>query len=147
MEEAVDAMVAPAAQDAWERLSPQEQVAEVLKKVDDYDERAVAELEDVSLRGDEASLETRQAFEEALRFRRNADVLCDGIADAYAAGVVDGEDLEAAVEAVGFDTETIARREDVLEDVASVYELDFRPYGGTLVQDDGDDGTTEADAW
>jgi hypothetical protein len=61
--------------------------------------------------------------------------------------VIDGEGLEAAVEAVGFDTETIARREDVLEDVASVYELDFKPYGGTLIQDDEGEGTTEADAW
>jgi hypothetical protein len=69
-------------------------------------------------------------------------------ADAFASGAVDGDELEAAVEAVGYDTETIARREDVLEDVASVYELDFRPYGGTLIQEDGnEEGTTEADAW
>jgi hypothetical protein len=147
-EDAVDAMVAPSARDAWAELSPREQVIEVLQKADEYDERAAELLEDVPLRGSDPSPETRETFEDALRIRRNADVLRDGIADAYASGVIDGDELEAAVEAVGYDTETIARREDVLEDVASVYELDFRPYGGTLIQEEGDDaGTTEADAW
>ncbi|WP_335999197.1 hypothetical protein [Halorientalis halophila] len=144
--EVVDAMVAPAARDAWEALSATEQVIEVLEKAGEYDGRAVDTLEDVPLRGEEASLSTREAFEEALRYRRNADVLRDGIADAFASDVIDEATLEAAVEEFGFDTETIARREDALEDVASVYELDFRPYGGTLIQRDEED-TTAADAW
>lgn len=147
-EETVDALVAPSARDAWEALSPRERVVEVLRKAHEFDERAVERLEDVPLSGDVASPETRETFEEALRLRRNADVLRDGIADAYAGDVIDGDDLEAAVGAAGFDTGTIARREDALETVASVYDLDFRPYGGTLVQGDGDDETTtEADAW
>jgi hypothetical protein len=145
-EEVVDAMVSPTARDAWESLSSTEQVIEVLQKAHDYDQQAADLLEDVPLSGEQASLEIRQTFEDALRHRRNADIFRDGIADAYASGLIDDEELEGAVESFEFETETIARREDVLEDVASVYELDFKPYGGTLIQED-EEQKTEADAW
>lgn len=38
----------------------------------------------------------------------------------------------------GFDTRAVARRKAELERVTSVYGLDFRLYGGTLLEKDSD---------
>lgn len=131
----VDSMVAPEAREAWEALSPTEQVVEVLEMADDYDERAADLLDGIEVDGDDPDESTVAAFEEATRLRNNADAFRDGIAAAYDEGHVGDEALVTAVESFGFDTETIARREDELERVTSVYDLDYRPYGGTLIQE------------
>ena len=67
----------------------------------------------------------------------------DGVAAAYADGVVGDDELVAAVEESDFDTAVIAEREDELERVANAYDLDFRPYGGTLMHDEEDEGDDE----
>jgi len=134
-DDVVDSMVAPDARDAWESLSPVEQVIEVLKMADSYDERAADLLAGIELTSDTADEETLSTFEEATRLRDNADAFRNGIAAAYDEGYVDDDGLVDAVESFGFDTDTIARREDELERITSAYDLDYRPYGGTLIQE------------
>lgn len=134
-DDVVDSMVAPEARDSWESLTPVEQVIEVLTMADGYDERAADLLSDIDIDGSVPDEATRSAFEEATRLRNNADAFRNGVAAAYDAGRVDDDGLVEAVESFGFDTETIARREDELERVTSAYDLDYRPYGGTLIQE------------
>jgi len=132
----VEELVAPSARAAWDDLSASEQVAEVLAAAADYDENAVETLAAIPTDGsmDPGAIEER--FGEARRCRRNADTFRDGVATAYADGHVDEDGLVAAIESVGFDTDTIAERESELERVANHYDLDFQPYGGTLIEDD-----------
>jgi tagatose-1,6-bisphosphate aldolase non-catalytic subunit AgaZ/GatZ len=133
-EDIVDAMVAPAAREAWTGLSPSEQVSEVLEMANCYDREAVELLASIDVDG---SAETqRETFDEAMRLRRNADTFRDGVAAAYASGHVDADQLVCAVEESDFDTDGIARREDELERVTAVFDYNFKPYGGTLVQED-----------
>ena len=131
----VDAMVAPSAREEWNALDGDEQVAEVLEMASRYDERAADTLEGIEVDSDEPDAETREAFAEARRLRRNADGFRDGIASAYDTGHIDDDGLVAAIERVEFDTDEIARREDELERVTSAYDFDYRPYGGTLIQE------------
>lgn len=142
--DAVDGLVAPSARDAWDALDPDEQVREVLAKADDYDDRAIELLETVD--GAPSDDPVRERLEEAKRLRRNADMLRDAIADAYSSGNVSDEELRAAVEAHGFDTTRVARRERLLERVADTHEIDFRPYGGTLLHEEGGQRGSP-DAW
>lgn len=137
----VDAMVASSARDAWNALDAERQVVEVLEQAHDYDEAAIEALASIPTDGsaDPETVESR--FEEARRCRTNADTFRDGIAAAYASGVVDDAELRGAVEEVGFDTDLIAEREDELERVANHFELDYQPYGGTLIQTDEGPGT------
>ncbi|WP_135822804.1 hypothetical protein [Halostella litorea] len=146
--EAVDAVVAEEALDAWAELSPREQVVELLKMADSFDERAVEELNAIPVDRGSPTDEMRERFEEAKRLRRNADVLRDGIAAAYDEGYVGDDELVDAVESFGFDTATIAEREDSLDAVANAYDLDFRAYGGTLMSDrEPDEDAEEFEAW
>jgi len=140
----VETVVADEARTAWESLSPSEQAAELLSMAADYDRRATELLASIPLGGTDApDMDTNaeeetpptaveEQFEEATRRRRNADLIRDGIADAYAAGRIDDEAILEVVETVGFDTGRIARRERRLEAVADAHGFDFRPYGGTL---------------
>ncbi|WP_121823417.1 hypothetical protein [Halostella salina] len=146
--EAVDAVVADEARDAWASLSPREQVVELLKLADRFDERAVDELDSIPLDRGSPTEDMRERFEEAKRLRRNADTLRDGIAAAYDEGYVGDGALVDAVESFDFDTATIAEREDSLDAVANAYDLDFRPYGGTLMTDDEpEEDAEEFEAW
>lgn len=144
--EAVDALVAGDARSDWEALTPTEQVVAMLDAAADFDERAVQVLEGIPC--DEVNdSSVRGEFDEALRVRRNADLLRNAIADAYSDGYVDDDQLVEAVECHGFETETIARREDLLETVAEAHGFDFRPYGGTLMDpSDGHDRYAPAEA-
>lgn len=130
--EAVDALVAGDARSDWEALSSVEQVVAVLDAAASFDERAVQALDGIPIDG-ETSGSDRHDFEEARRFRRNADMLRNAIADAYSEDYVDDDQLVEAVERHGFETDTIAKREDLLESVAEAHGLEFRPYGGTLM--------------
>jgi hypothetical protein len=144
----VDRVVAEGAHEAWDALSPREQAAELLTMADDFDARAVEALAAIPL--DEATLtgDGRDRFEEAMRCRRNADRIRDGVADGFANGHLSDDDLVGAVECAGFDTDAIAEREDRLESVAAAYDVDFRPYGGTLMDDAGGDGAVpEGEVW
>jgi hypothetical protein len=143
----VDELVAPAARDAWDALGPAEQVQEVLQMADEYDERACDLLEDIPLEADAAESEVQPPFREAMRYRRNADGFRNGVADAYADGLLADEAFVAAVEDYGFDTDGIARREDLLESVANVHDVTFRPYGGTLMDTEEGDDPDEFEAW
>lgn len=134
-EDVVGSLVAPDARPAWEELSAREQAVEVLAKADEYDERAVEHLDAVPLNADREAVVGD--VEEALRCRRNADAFRDGLAAAYADGHLDDDALVGALEDVGFDTETLAEREDLLEQVDDAYGLEYRPYGGTLMDADG----------
>lgn len=131
----VDALVAPAAREAWDELAAVERTAEVLRSADRFDRHAAELLAGIDVTTDAPEGDVREIFDEAMRLRRNADAFRDGVADAYAEGLLDDDQLVAAVETVGFDTETIARREDELERVTSAYDFEYRPYGGTLVQE------------
>lgn len=144
----VDRVVASEARDAWAALSPRERVAELLGMADDYDQRALDHLRAIPVdrRTDVDDATVAERYEEALRLRRNADVVRDAVAAAYAEGRVDDGELVAAVESHGFDTGTVAAREDRLETVAEVHDLDFRPYGGTLMDAAGDE-REGYDAW
>lgn len=142
---AVDTVVAEEARDAWAALSPQRQVLEVLEMAADYDRRALDRLDAVELAGGDLAGDDRERVDEALRCRRNADRLRDAVADAYSSGHVGDDALVAAVEAASFDTETVARREDRLDDVAAVYDVNFRPYGGTLFDVEDRDDTQDRD--
>lgn len=130
-----DHLVAPSARDAWDALDPAQQVIEVLEMAADYDREAVERLADID--ESDPSEAAEPVYREAVRYRRNADMLRSGIADAYASGVVVDDDLVDAVEDAGFDTSAIAEREEELERVATAFGFDFRPYGGTLM-DEGD---------
>lgn len=140
-EQVVDAMVAPEARDAWAALTPREQAVEVLGMADEYDRRAVEHLESVPL---EVSADPEPDLAEARRLRRNADVFRDGVAAAYAEGHVDDEGLVAAVEESAFDTARVARREELMEQVAKVHDVEFRPYGGTLMGESDRETATPA---
>jgi hypothetical protein len=142
----VDRVVADGAREAWNALSPSEQAAELIEMADDFDARAVEGLAAVPL--DDAALtgDARDRFEEAMRCRHNADRIRDGVADGFASGHLRDADLVGAVERTGFDTDAIAEREDRLESVAAAYDVDFRPYGGTLM-DDGDGAVPEGEVW
>jgi hypothetical protein len=134
-EDVVESMVAPEARDAWNDLDPVEQVQEVLAMADTYDRKAADALAAIEVSGGDPDPETEADFDEAKRLRRNADAFRDGVADAYDKGHVDDDELVRAVEGSEFDTDAIARREDELERVTSAYDFDYRPYGGTLMQD------------
>lgn len=135
-DEVIEETIAAEARGAWAGLSPREQVRELLSMADDFDERAVDALSSIPLDRAEPTEQIDRRFAEARRCRRNADRIRDGIADAYADGRVDDDGLVAAVRGQGFDTETIAERERLLESVTDAYGYDFRPYGGTLITDD-----------
>jgi hypothetical protein len=140
-EDVVDTMVAPAARDAWGDLSPVEQATEVLSKATEFDRQAIEHFEAVPLDGDG---QAQPDIDEGLRCRRNADTFRDGVAAAYADGRLDDEGLVAALEASAFETEVIAQREDLLERIDSVFDVEYSPYGGTLMDDDdGPDPETE----
>lgn len=143
-DEVVDAMVAPEARDAWDALGATEQTVEVLDQAAEYDRRATDELERIPTNRNEPTPETRDRFDEAKRLRRNGDVFRDGVAAAYADGRIDDDELREAVETSALDAGQIARREDELERVTSVYDFDFRPYGGTLFDEDEGDGADAA---
>ncbi|MFB6183472.1 MAG: hypothetical protein ABEI96_02860 [Haloarculaceae archaeon] len=140
-EDVVDALVAPAARDAWDALSARRQTVEVLDAATDYDERAVDHL---SAALDEASHDVETRVDEALRCRRNADTFRDGVADAYASGRLDDDALREAVTASRFDSGPIAERERLLQRVDETVGVDYRPYGGTLFDDaDGPDASVD----
>jgi len=141
---AVDAMVPDDAREQWDRLSAAGQAREMLGMATDYDERAIEHLEEIPVGGDTAAADVRNRFDEAARCRRNADMLRNAIANAYADGFLDDDSMVRAVEANDFDTTRVARREERLESVAETHGFDFRPYGGTLVHEDdgGDEGET-----
>lgn len=134
--EVVDAMVAPGARDAWDALDPREQAVEVLDQAARYDRMAIEQLSAISTDGSADPEDVESRFAEARRCRNNADTFRDGVAAAYASGRLDDEDLVAAIETVSFDTGRIAERESALERVATHFELDYQPYGGTLIQDE-----------
>lgn len=133
-DDVVETLVSPTARDAWAALSPVEQATEVLSKAAAFDRQAIEHFEAIPLDGDRA--EAQPAIDEGLRCRRNADTFRDGVAAAYGDGRLDDDGLVAALEAAEFDTEAIARREDLLEQVDSAFDVDYRPYGGTLMDDD-----------
>ncbi|QCW03842.1 hypothetical protein [Natrinema pallidum] len=146
--EAIDAVVDDDARDAWRSLSARKQVVELLTIADGFDEQATALLEEIPLDRGGLDDDLRERFEEAKRLRRNADILRDGIAAGYAEGRVSDDELVAAVEAFEFDTATIAAREDALDAVANAYDLEFRPYGGTLMTErEPDDDAESFEAW
>ncbi|PCR90820.1 hypothetical protein [Natrinema ejinorense] len=146
--EAVDAVVADDARNAWQSLTPKKQVVELLKMAGQFDERATELLEGIPLDRGGLDDDMREQFDEATRLRRNADILRDGIAAGYAEGRVTDEELVAAIEAFEFDTATIAEREDALDTVANTYDLDYRPYGGTLMTErEPDEDADEFEAW
>lgn len=134
-EDVVDAMVAPSAREDWASLEPGQQAVEVLRWARSYDEQAIEALESVPTDGTADPGDVEERFGEARRCRTNADTFRDGIAAAYADGRLDDEALIDAVETVGFDTEVVAEREQELERVANHFELDYQPYGGTLIQE------------
>lgn len=149
-EEVVSGVVAADVRDAWEALSPAEQVRELLAIADDYDERAVEAFEAIPLDLVEPTEEVDELFAEATRCRRNADRIRDGIASAYADDRIEGERLADAVETYGFETGTIAEREDLVEAVTDAYDYDVRPYGGVLMEADDPDADAAAaggDPW
>jgi hypothetical protein len=144
---AVDLMIDDGARDAWERLTPTERAIEMLRMATDYDERAIDTLEAIPISGETAPGDVRDRFDEATRCRRNADMLRNAIADAYATGILDDAALVTAVDENGFDTTRVARREGLLESVAEGYEFEFRPYGGTLVHESDDADATSTETW
>lgn len=147
-DEAVDAVVSDEARDAWAALSLRDQVVELLRMADGFDAEATELLDGIPIDRGSPTDETRERFEEAKRLRRNADVLRDAIAAGYADGYVSDDDLVGAVESFGFDTDRIAAREDALDAVANAYDLDFRPYGGTLMTErEPDEDAEEFEAW
>jgi len=142
-EEVIEEAIAPVAREAWDELSPGKQVRELLAMADDYDERAIDKLAAIPTDGSEPTDRADELFEEARRCRRNADRIRDAIADAYASDHVADDELVDAVETYGFDTMTIAKREQLMETVTDLYDYDFRPYGGTLMTDDGANSDVE----
>jgi hypothetical protein len=145
-DEVVDEAVADESRAAWEELSMSEQVREMLEMADEFDGRAVDRLNAIPADRTESTNRIDKLFEEAKRCRRNADRLRDGIAHAYADGRVDDAELVDAVEGYGYETDTVAKRERLLETVTETYDYDFRPYGGTLM-DDGEEEQRTHDHW
>lgn len=145
----IDAVIAPDARDAWDGLSPTEQAVEILAMADDYDKQSIALLEEIPTDQSTPTEQSDHLFTEAMRCRRNADRFRDGIAAAYATDHLSADDLVNAVEKYGFDTNTIAAREDRVEAIAEIYDYDFRPYGGTLMDTDTerDESTAASEAW
>jgi hypothetical protein len=143
----VDTLVAEDALAAWRELDAADQAVEVLSAADDYDQRAVELLEAIPLTGGGLSPEHEESIEEALRCRRNADILRDGLAAAYHGQHLSEGDLREAVETFEFDTETVAEREDVLESVAELYDFEFKPYGGTLFSEDEETVPESEEVW
>ncbi|WP_276299144.1 hypothetical protein [Halorussus lipolyticus] len=139
-EQVVGELVADEARSAWDALEPTAQIREVLSAAADYDEQTVELLGEISTQHGSPTPEIREQFEEAMRCRRNADQFRDAVAAAYGDGLVGDDELVAAVEDSDFDTAVIAEREDELERVANAYDLDFRPYGGTLMHDEEGEG-------
>lgn len=147
-DETIDAVVPEEARGEWAALSVRKRVIELLDLADGFDRRAADLLESIPLDRGRPTGKIRERFAEAERLRRNADLLRNGIAAGYAEGRVGDEDLVAAIESFGFDTARIAEREDALDAVASAYDLDYRPYGGTLMTDREDDRDAEEfEAW
>jgi len=149
-DDVVDEVVAAESRAAWDALSPTEQATELLAMADGFDEQAVDRLAAIPLDRGEPTDRIDELFAEAERCRRNADRIRDGIAAAYADGHVDDAGLVDAVETHGFETDTVAERERLLESVTDAYGYDFRPYGGTLMEepdDDGADGGGGVDPW
>ncbi|WP_225334361.1 aldehyde dehydrogenase family protein [Halomicrobium urmianum] len=146
-DDVVDAMVAPAARDAWANLSRVERAAEILSKAADYDERAIERFEAVPLDAGEADV--RDGVDEGLRCRRNADTFRDGVAAAYGDGLLDDEAIVAALKQSAFETDLVGRREDLLERIDEVYDVEYCPYGGTLM--DAEEGpepeTDHGETW
>jgi len=144
-DEVVDAMVAPGALDDWRELSRVERAAAVLEKATEYDRLAADRFDAVPLDADENAV--RADVDEGLRCRGNADAFRDGVAAAYADGLLDDDDLVAALESAEFETAAIERREELLERIDGVYDVEFSPYGGTLMdtEDGGDDSNAETD--
>lgn len=135
-DDVVDAIVAPDARAAWRDLSPVEQATVVLSKASEYDQRAIEHFDSVALEDDQPAVQSD--LDEGLRCRRNADVFRNGVAAAYGDGLLDDTDIVAALAAADFETGHVAEREDLLERIDSVYDVEYRPYGGTLL--DTDDG-------
>lgn len=146
-ESVVEEFVPSGAREDWRDLSMHERVSEVLAAADDYDARAVDLLDEVPLDREEPTDGIEATFEEAMRLRRNADTFRSAIADAHAAGRIDDDGLVAAVEGYGFETETIAEREDLVEAVAERYGFGFRPYGGTLMDTDDPEDRETGEVW
>lgn len=141
----VAAFVDPSARGAWDDLDASEQVVEILDAASRYDDRAIEHFESIPLDTGERS--DPDGLEEALRCRRNADMFRDGIAAAYGDGVLDDADLVTAVETSAFDTDRIADRENALENVDAVHDVDFRPYGGQFFDaEHGPDSDVDHDA-
>lgn len=141
---AVDATIPDDARNEWERLTPGEQAGEMLRMAINYDEQAIEDLAAIPVESAAGPDDVREQFDEATRCRRNADMLRNAIADAYADELLDADALVTAVEAKDFDTTRVARREQLVESVAEAHEFDFRPYGGTLIHKD-DEGEENAD--
>ncbi|UIP01437.1 hypothetical protein Hbl1158_14960 (plasmid) [Halobaculum sp. CBA1158] len=143
----VDSFVPESARDEWRDLSMVDRLREVLAAADGYDARVVELLDGIPLDREEATAEMERTFHEAMRLRRNADTFRSGIADAHAEGRVADEALVDAVEGYGFDTDTIAEREDLVEAVAERYGFGFRPYGGTLMDTDDPADRETGEVW
>ena len=136
----VDAFVPSDRREEWATLDATGQVCQVLDRADAYDRDAVDALEGIAADADRST--ARTAFDEAIRCRHNADGFRNAVADAYARGRIDDGGLVAAVERTGFETDIIARREELLELIAEKHGFEFRPYGGTLL--DGDRFQTDS---
>ncbi|MFC6976081.1 hypothetical protein ACFQL1_17520 [Halomicroarcula sp. GCM10025709] len=141
----VDAFVPPARREEWGELDATAQVCQVLDRAGAYDQSAVDALERIDADAERPA--AREKFDEAIRCRHNADGFRNAVADAYARGRIDDDGLVAAVERTDFGTDTIARREELLELIAEKHEFEFRPYGGTLLdgerfQTDSSDSAT-----
>lgn len=133
-DDVVDALVAPSARDAWDRLSPVEQATEVLSKAAEFDRRAIEQFDAVPLNAERTAVQAD--IDEGLRCRRNADTFRDGVAAAYDSGRLDDDDIVEALSEAAFETDLIAKREDLLERLDGAFDIEFRPYGGTLMDDD-----------
>lgn len=143
-DDVVDSMVAPAAREEWREMPRVQRAAAVLTKASEYDQRAIDRFDRVPL---DAEADTIQSdVDEGLRCRRNADTFRNGVAAAYGDDLLDEDELVAALESADFDTGLIERREDLLERIDGVYDVKFRPYGGTLMDTEESDGDCEGDA-
>lgn len=137
--EVVNAIVHDDARGEWNDLPPRARLREALELADSFDQRCLAQLRSMPLQ-DATADGVEETFREAMRYRRNADILRDAIADAYASGLVGDQDLVQAVETCGFTTERIEQRETKIEQVTKRFDLSFRPYGGKLMHPDGEPG-------
>lgn len=143
-DEVVDAMVAPDARNEWRDLTRVQRAAAVLSQANEYDQFALDHFDGVPLDADRATVQSD--IDEGIRCRRNADMFRNGVAAAYGDGLLDEDELVAALESADFDTDLIQRREALLERIAGVYDVDFRPYGGTLMDTEEADSDRDGDA-